>query len=309
MEGTTRQPRCFVVLAEELNFTRAAARLYMAQQSLSSVIRTLEERVGVPLFERTKRSVRLTAGGEAFLEDVRVALAAVDRGAERAYRAQAGQVGTLRVGMLHSGGLELTGLVVDEFRRRCPDVRVEFAEFRYDDPSAGLATGLADVALVRPPISLSGVEHETLFVEPRVLVVAESHPLAERSEVSLAEILEVPLVVAKCDDRDWNDFWLLNEFRDEPVTGLHGEVVSTFEELEIVASGRACSVVPAGVCRYLPSSRLCFIRAPDIPPSPCAVAWRADRTNNPLVRQFVAGAQVVKERETELIEGIEHPDR
>lgn len=96
----TRLLRAFVAVAEERSFTRAAARLHVAQQAVSAQIRQLERELGVELLRRTTRHVEPTAAGEVFLADARAALAHLERAAERARLAAAGDLGDLRVAYL-----------------------------------------------------------------------------------------------------------------------------------------------------------------------------------------------------------------
>jgi DNA-binding transcriptional LysR family regulator len=295
LDATTRQLRCFVVLAEELNFTRAAARLFVAQQALSATLRQLEARVGVTLVERSTRHVALTGAGRMFLEEARTALAAFDRGVGRARQAAGGQPDTLRLGTLLVGAVEVSALVLDQFREDHEDVRVAVTEYRYDDPSAGLADGSVDVALLRPPLGTPGIDLLELFQEPRVLVVSSRHRLAARRRVSIDEILDEPVVVARCTDPVWHDFWLLNAERGHPPVSVWAEVSSAFEALEMVRSGRACTNVPLSYASQMRSAGLRFIPISGLAQSACAVAWRRGDDNRP-VTDFVASARHVRDR-------------
>src|SRR4030088_1556010 len=104
----TRRLRYFVALAQELHFSRAAARLHIAQQALSKQIRELEENVGAQLLQRSTRKVELTPAGAAFLKAAHAALAAFDDGVQDARRLARGDAGTLRLGYVVGGALELT---------------------------------------------------------------------------------------------------------------------------------------------------------------------------------------------------------
>ena len=101
-----RHLRYFVAVAEELNFTRAAARLRTAQPSLSQQIRRLEREVGVQLLERTNRRVQLTAAGRVFLREARELLNHADRAVQAAVRADAGEMGTLSVGVMPAAEIQ-----------------------------------------------------------------------------------------------------------------------------------------------------------------------------------------------------------
>src|SRR5258705_7219567 len=119
----TRRLRYFVALAEELHFSRTAARLHIAQQALSKQIRELEETLGAQLLERSTRNVQLTPAGAAFLEAARATLAALDDGVEAARRLARGDAGTLRLGYVVGGAPQLPRPILDELPPRHPRVR------------------------------------------------------------------------------------------------------------------------------------------------------------------------------------------
>jgi DNA-binding transcriptional LysR family regulator len=301
-----RKLRYFIAVAEELNFSRAARRLYIAQQSLSAQIRELEDEMGVTLFHRTTRKVELTAAGTVMLAAARTALATLDDAVDEARRAERGELGTLKVGFIITAALELTRPILAAFRDRFPAVKVELREFDFSDTSAGLAGGWADVAVVRPPISAEGIEFETLFVEPRVIAVVRDHPLADRDAVSVEEVLELPLAIGITPDAAWRGFWTLADQRGggEPPRAVRTH--SQTEENEIVAAGEACSITAAGVARYMPHAGIRYIPISGIDGSAAALAWHADR-HTALVDRFIAVARQARDRETAIVTQIEHP--
>ena len=160
MRPEVRHLAYFVALAEELNFTRAAARLNVVQQALSAGVAQLETLVGVRLFERTTRRVRMTAAGEDFLPRAREALAAVDLALATARRHADGAAGHLAVGLSSTTGLPATPQLLRAFADRYPEVELEVRHFTFADPYAGLLTGETDVAILRPPLSTALELHE-----------------------------------------------------------------------------------------------------------------------------------------------------
>jgi DNA-binding transcriptional LysR family regulator len=306
MDLTVRKLRYFAVVAEERHFTRAAARLFVAQQSLSRQIRDLEEEIGAQLFYRTTRSVELTPAGEAFLVGVQSALASLDAGIEEARRHGAGAVGRLRIGFGLGAALELTPYIVEEFSRQFPKVEIEMREFGLPDQSAGLADHWADVAIIRPPLGDPGIVANTLFVEPRVLTVAARHALAHRQTVSVADILDVPLAVGRSADEEYRRFWSLQDYRTGLTEPILTPTTSNTEEIELIAAGLACTVNPAAIMRYIPHSGVRYIPIVDVPGSAVAIAWRRDRVS-PLALAFNRVAQEVRDRETATVESIENP--
>lgn len=302
-----RKLRYFIVVAEELNFGRAAKRLYIAQQSLSSQIRELEDEIGVQLLYRTTRKVELSPAGEVFLQAAIDALATIDNGVEDARRAARGETGKLKVGFNLGAALELTQPILAEFRTRFPGIEVELREFDFSDTSAGLVSSWSDLAFVRAPISAEGIESVELFVEPRVLSVAKDHPLALRSEVRVDEILNLTLAIGKTSDRGWRDFWAMTDYRPEGAQlPLILQTSSQTEENEIVASGAASCVTAACIARYVPHPNIRNVRIADVTGSAVVLAWRAE-ANTSAAQNFVSVALEVRDREQDLLRAIEHP--
>lgn len=305
MDIHLRKIRYFVVLAEELNFSRAAARLFIVQQSLSKQIRELEESVGTPLFTRTTRTVALTAAGEALLAAARAATAALDAGVQAARDAAHGDIGVLRVGFGTGAALELTPYILDGFHQRYPQIKVELREYPLGDSSNGLADGRSDVALIRLPIATSDIDFEPLFVEPLVAGLCATHPLARQASVSVDDLLDEPVTAARSTDSTWRDYWTLAAHRD----GHTATIVDTgshTEELELVAAGVACTITAAAAARYTPHPGVCYVPIHDAGGSTVAVAWRRE-PSGPLVPRFVEVARDVREHHPDIVRAIEEP--
>ena len=304
MDLNIRQLRYFVTVAEELHFSRAAARLFVAQQSLSNQIRQLEECVGATLLRRTTRNVELTPAGELFLAETRQALAALDRAVIGAREIQRGPADTLSLGFMVSTALELTTGILTEFARRYPNIRVDLHEYPYADPSVGLASGAVDVGFVRMPITLPEARFETLFIEPRAIAVSITHPLAQRERVSVAEILDEPTIAPRCSDPAWTSFWMLEDYRHGAPANVAFHTATLLEELETVTLQPYVIITAMASARYASRPGVRFIPIDDIPGSELALGWRADRDSE-LVQAFVRTALDVRDRETELIAQIE----
>jgi DNA-binding transcriptional LysR family regulator len=303
----TRRLRYFVALAEELHFSRTAARLHIAQQALSKQLRELEEAVGAQLLRRSTRMAELTPAGVAFLEAARATLASFDEGVEAARRLARGETGTLRLGYVVGGALELTRPILEEFARRHPRVQLELREYGHDDRSAGLAAGSADVAFLRPPISATGVALETLFVEPLLVALPLGHPLARHVGVSVRQLVAEPLTVGESQDLLAERFWTLDAYREPGAPRRIVRARSLTEELSLVSAGIACTITSAALARYTPHPSVRYVPIEDGPGAEVALAWRED-AREALVERFLEAARAVRERETELVRAIEHPD-
>ncbi len=160
-----RQLRYFVAVAEELNFSRAARRLNISQPPLSMQIRAMEEEIGTPLFERTRRRVEMTEAGRVLLEQARASLAQLERAAELARRAGRGEAGELRVAFTGSVPLvDAFARIVRAFRQSVPLARLELTHQSTGQQLQALLARRLDVGLLRP---------SHLFEPPPQLAVRE----------------------------------------------------------------------------------------------------------------------------------------
>lgn len=189
-----RHLRHFIALAEEGHFGRAAERVFVVQQALSSSIRRLEEEVGAELVERSTRRVELTPAGREFLRGARETLALAERTLERTRRAARGEVGHLTVGFV--GGMVFGGLpdIVRVFKERFPEVGVELRELSAHEQETALRSGQISVGLLLLPVRDPGLEARPLWREPLVAALPASHPLAARSELDIRDLRDEDFV-------------------------------------------------------------------------------------------------------------------
>ncbi len=190
-----RQLEYVLAVAEEASFTRAAARTHVAQPGISAQVRRLEEELGERLFDRSGRTVTLTAAGEAVLPFARAALSAV-AAARAAVEDLSGLVrGQVSVGMVTACPVELMPAAVAGFHREHPDVEVSLIEDDSDGLLAGVAGGAIEVALVGladdPP---AGIAVQVIADEPLYAAVAREHELASRSSVPVRALAEHDLI-------------------------------------------------------------------------------------------------------------------
>jgi DNA-binding transcriptional LysR family regulator len=185
-----RHLRYFVVVAEELNFSRAATRLHMAQPPLSVAIRQLEQELGTDLFVRTSREVRLTDAGRALLDGARRTLAEADRAVEGARRAGTGELGQLRLGFSWSARFETLPALGQAFQASHPDVELLSQEMWNAQMIGELLAGKIDVAISLCPELESGIDSDAIRSERVVAVLAASHPLAARETVAVADLAD-----------------------------------------------------------------------------------------------------------------------
>jgi DNA-binding transcriptional LysR family regulator len=190
-----RHLRYFVAVAQEMNFTRAAQRLHIAQPPLSRQIRELEESLGVDLFERTTRSVALTAAGAAFLAEVQKILPQLEYAVEVSRMAAKGAQGQLKLGYTGRASQSLLPSLLREFHSLYPSVIVDI----YGPHPTGhlrneLVMGRLDVALCFLPAIGEGLCWQKLMTTTLALALPASHPLACKPEISMRDLAEEPFV-------------------------------------------------------------------------------------------------------------------
>src|SRR5207302_6902441 len=166
MDLEPRLLRYFLAVAQELHFGRAAARLYISQQSSSNQIHKLEHTLGTDLFVRTSRQVALTPAGRALLEEAPLALGALGHAAERARLAGAGIAGTVRLGYAPMAGYETLGAILTAVEHDSPNVTVIATELFSAEIPARVLAGELDIGLALFPETMRGVRSEPLRMEP-----------------------------------------------------------------------------------------------------------------------------------------------
>src|SRR5215213_2890459 len=187
-----RRLRYFVVVAEELSFSRAAQRLRISQPPLSNQIKQLEEELGVQLFKRSSRGVRMTDSGEVLLGDARRIFVQLEQTTRVVQRVGHGEVGRLTLGFVPSASNEMLPSILRKFRQRFPDFEPFQREMRPDRVVQRLHDQQIDVGFLYLPLDDASLNIECVSREPLVLALAESHPLASKAQVELQALGEEP---------------------------------------------------------------------------------------------------------------------
>jgi DNA-binding transcriptional LysR family regulator len=185
-----RHLRYFVAVAKELNFSRAAERLHMAQPPLSAAIRQLEQELGVELLLRTTREVRLTDPGRVFLDGAYRTLSELERTRVETARAAAGEVGELRVAFSWSARFETLPAIGRAFRRSHPDVTLLTEQMWNSRMLPALRSGEIDLGLSLCPEVSREFAYETIRREQVIALMAVSNPHADRDGVELAALAD-----------------------------------------------------------------------------------------------------------------------
>ncbi|WP_037582078.1 LysR family transcriptional regulator [Phaeacidiphilus oryzae] len=300
-----RHLQAFVAVAEELSFSRAAARLHMTQPPLSQQIKRLEREVGAQLLHRTTRSVELTAAGEAFLREVRVGLEAIAGAQEAARRAAAGQSGRVRLGFSGPTSYRELLFITREFRDARPSVRLEVVGPLYAGELAERLLRLEiDAGLLRLPLPEElvraggdggGLRVRELIRHSLVAAVPQDHPLAAQSALRFIDLDGVPLVNYPSGRGSTIRGMLATWFRERGMRLVEAqEAPDTHTILSMAAAGAGVGLVPVSAA-HLTVPGLRFLPIVDAPPVPLGLAWRADDPN-PALDALITVAEGVRER-------------
>lgn len=283
-EPEIRELRYFRAVAEDLNITRAAERLGIAQPPLSRAMRQLERRLGVDLFDRTEQRIALTTAGETFLKESAAVLDALDAAVRRTQ--QAGLPAKALVVTAKPGvATELLRGIVEQFRQEpdAPAIRIDVSGF--GEQADMVRDGRADVAIVSRPFDDHGLESELLVVEPRVAALPAGHQLAERETLSTEDLAGLPAPRWSGATDAVRNYWSGNP--DNPVDGP--VVQDSSQLLEVVAFGQAVALVPTSLARRNGRADVVYRPVTDAAPYETVVVWQAG-SRSPWIARFVETA-------------------
>lgn len=258
-----RHLRCFLAVAEELHFARAAERLHVEQSPLSRTIKELEADLGVLLFERTTRSTRLTHAGRVFLEHTPRVFAALDQARDSVKAAAGGYQGQLRIAL--SDGIaqrRLTALLA-QCREEEPDVDIRLFETTFAQQVKGLRNDLYDAGFAQSAEVGDGLIALQIWSEPMLVAVPARHPLLAYKRLPLDEVLRYPLVLCDPDACEGCSQQVAKVLRAVDMEPIVAEQVTTHDlMMTLVAAGYGLGFATA--------SQIAMGRNPEIVTRPLA---------------------------------------
>jgi DNA-binding transcriptional LysR family regulator len=272
-----RHLRYFKAVADELNFTRAASRLRVAQSAVSSQIQDLENELGVVLLERSRRRVTLTAAGKAFVEASEKVLRSVEDASRQARRIGHGEYGTLAVGFIGSQSHEWMPRVLKRFRAKYPEVEVTLMEIHPSQQLEALLARTLDVGLVgpisgKPP---PGLRLECFSEEWPFVGMPNDHRFARLPKVALAQLKHEPFIFTS-EKNSPNYRYLIARMCER--AGFVPKVVQEVDRartgVQYVAAGFGISIFAEHISR-LPAPGVRFVPlAPPVQKMRYGIAWR-----------------------------------
>lgn len=240
------QLRCFVAVAEELHFGRAAVRLHMTQPPLSRQIQLLEHGLGVLLLERNNRQARLTLAGQSFLVDARRILQVAELAEQSARRIAHGEAGRLTLGFTAVGAYSMIPQLLVHAAEKLPDIDLVLSERVSSSQVHALETGLIDIGFVRQVMPSARVEYVPIKSEPFVAALPAGHPLAQREHLSPVDFHGQSFVMYSDSEGRYFHDRIANLFARHQVQPRYvHQLGQTHSIVGLVNAGLGCAVVPA----------------------------------------------------------------
>jgi len=280
-----RQFEFFVAVAEEGGFARAAERLHIVQSSVSQQIGRLERELGVRLFDRSTRRVRLSGAGERLLPEARAVLAAAHRTRQVAADVAAGVDGILRLGAIHGPGDRLYR-TLDKLATIAPRLQVRLTQAPLAERLAGVRSGELDAALVRALTTAPGLELHPVWTDPLYVALPAGHPLAGGEELRLEQLGQLPLRLAPREHNSPFHDLITGALQAAGVNPPPGNPFTTLQATLVeIATSPASWTVFYPVSGLPPAPRIAFRKlaepalitslaiSPDPPGQPCDNSW------------------------------------
>lgn len=281
-----RQLRYFLDIAQTDHLTQSARNLFVTQSTLSHGLRQLEDELGVKLFDRVGRGLRLSQAGAAFQTYAGRALQEIEAGRMALTEMTGLQSGSLTVGVIPTFLNTLIPAAVAAFSAAYPKVRVVVRDLRADPIEELLMTGQLDVGIAFHPTERAEIEAEPLFEERMLLVVGLGHPLMRRKTLAMKALANVPLALLT---RSFATRRLIDDaFREAGVTPpIRVEMESVESLLAVCRSGVLASVVPERAAKQAADLHSIALVSPQ-PVRRAGVLWRKDASRSAAAQEFIA---------------------
>jgi DNA-binding transcriptional LysR family regulator len=286
--------RCFVTVAEEMHFGRAAERMNMSQPPFSRQIQILERILDVQLLERTSRSVKLTPAGQTFLPEARHILQLLDSATLLTKRIALGKTGSLKVGFTAMTAVGVLPRLVSAFRETFPNAELRLQEASSTDQLRKLHSSEIDIAIVRPPLPQSALQSLCLSSEPLIAAIPATHALAVKSKIALRDFSGQPFI----SYLPYEAYYLCTMVGDLLATAdvtpnYVQQLTQVHAVMALVHAGIGLSIVPGGAQLFNFSNVVLRpIADPQPKPLELFMVWRADNLN-PLVPQMAELARSI----------------
>ena len=282
-----RHLRYFITVAEELNFSKAALRLYTAQPSLSQQIKDLEDDVGVRLLNRTKRKVELTEEGAVFLEQARLTLAQADKAVAMARQVSQAKQQLLRIGFVPVAEMKIFPYVLPNLRVQNPDLKIDLLSLNNVDQIRGIKKGELDISFTRDNFQSDEIESKFVLREPLIFILPKEHPLAKYERIPVQALDGIDFIIPSDEQSKMLHDAILNFAKDH---GIEFNIVQKADNIlfniNSIGIGLGCTILPGYIATLTMNNTV--IRPLDVglPSLDLFVSYRKN-SNSTAVQKFM----------------------
>jgi LysR family hca operon transcriptional activator len=282
-----RHLRYFITVAEELNFSKAALKLYTAQPSLSQQIKDLEEDVGVKLLHRTKRKVELTEEGAVFLEQARLTLAQADKAIAMARQVSQAKQQMLRIGFVPVAEMKIFPYVLPNLRVQNPDLKIELLSLNNTEQMKLLKKGELDLTFTRHNFNSDEIESQFVIREPLIFILPKDHPLAKYDRIPVKALNGIDFIIPSAEQ----SLTLHNAILDfAKANGIEFNIVQKTDNIlfniNSIGIGLGCTILPGYIAPLTMNNTVIRPLDVELPFLDLYVSYRKD-TNSVAVKKFL----------------------
>ncbi|WP_104489025.1 DNA-binding transcriptional regulator HcaR [Acinetobacter indicus] len=282
-----RHLRYFITVAEELNFSKAALKLYTAQPSLSQQIKDLEEDVGVKLLHRTKRKVELTEEGAVFLEQARLTLAQADKAVAMARQVFQAKQQMLRIGFVPVAEMKIFPYVLPNLRVQNPDLKIELLSMNNNDQMKAIKKGELDITFTRHNFNSDEIESQFVLREPLIFILPKDHPLAKYERIPVKALNGIDFIIPAAEQSQNLHDMILNFAK---TNGIEFNIVQKADNIlfniNSIGMGLGCTILPGYIAPLTMNNTIIRPLDIELPYLDLYVSYRKN-SNSPSVDKFM----------------------
>ena len=282
-----RHLRYFITVAEELNFSKAALRLYTAQPSLSQQIKDLEDDVGVRLFNRTKRKVELTEEGVVFLEQARLTLAQADKAVAMARQVSQAKEQRLRIGFVPVAEMKIFPYVLPNLRVQNPNLKIDLLSLNNSEQMRSLKKGEIDISFTRENFQSDDIESKFVLREPLIFILPKDHPLAKYERIPVKALNGVDFIIPSDEQsRVLHDLILSFAAQNGIEFNILQKADNILFNINSIGIGLGCTILPGYVAPLAMNNTVIRPLDVELPSLDLYVSYRKN-TTSPTVQRFM----------------------
>lgn len=282
-----RHLRYFITVAEELNFSKAALKLYTAQPSLSQQIKDLEEDVGVKLLHRTKRKVELTEEGAVFLEQARLTLAQADKAVAMARQVSQAKQKMLRIGFVPVAEMKIFPFVLPNLRVQNPDLKIELLSLNNTEQMKMIKKGELDITFTRHNFNSDEIESQFVIREPLIFLLPKDHPLAKYERIPVNALNGIDFIIPSAEQSLTLNQAILDFAK---ANGIEFNIVQKADNIlfniNSIGMGLGCTILPGYIAPLTMDNAIIRPLDIELPYLDLYVSYRKN-SNSPSVDKFM----------------------